>query len=304
MRARRMIFTAAMLAAWLSGGAPPLAAQDFAEVEIQATRLGGGLAMLVGRGGNIGVSVGDDGSFLIDDQFAPLTPKILAAVRELGGGEVRFVVNTHWHGDHTGGNEPLGRAGAVIVAHDKVRERMSTEQVQGLRGRTVPSSPPEALPVLTFASGVTLHLNGQEIDVVHLPAGHTDGDSLVHFRDANVMHTGDLFFNGFYPFIDVDSGGSIDGMIDAVDDALALANDETKIIPGHGPLATRADLVAYRAMLGSLRAAVQEQIDAGRSLEQAQAARPTRTLDDEWGDGFLQPDQIVAIVYASLRGAE
>ena len=287
----------ALLGLCLAGAA---GAQNLEGVEIETVDLGDGVAMLVGQGGNIGLSVGDDGSFLIDDQFAPLTPKIRAAVEAFGGGPVRFVVNTHFHGDHSGGNEPLARAGAVVVAHDNVRARMSTPQHNALRGTSTPPSPPAARPLLTYGDAVTFHLNGQTIRAVHVPHAHTDGDSIIHVAGANVLHMGDTYFAGMYPYIDVDGGGSIDGLIAAAGRGLELADDETRIIPGHGPLSTRADLEAYRDMLVALRAAVQEQIDAGRSSEEAIAARPTRALDPVWATGFMKPEYIVRVVYRSL----
>jgi glyoxylase-like metal-dependent hydrolase (beta-lactamase superfamily II) len=211
--------------------APPTEAQDFESVEIKTTRVASGIYMLEGRGGNLGVSIGSDGAFLIDDQFAPLTEKILAAIRKLSGAPIRFVLNTHWHGDHTGGNENLGKAGALIVAHENVRERMSVEQFIEAFGRRVDPSPPGALPVVTFTDAVTFHLNGDEIHAFHVPPAHTDGDSIVHFRIANVVHTGDTYFNGRYPFIDLSTGGTIDGVIAAADRLLELCDTETRIIP-------------------------------------------------------------------------
>jgi glyoxylase-like metal-dependent hydrolase (beta-lactamase superfamily II) len=237
-------------------------AQDasFDDVRIETVPVAPGVAMLVGRGGNIGVSTGADGVFLIDDQFAPLTPKILAAVAKLSEAPVRFLLNTHWHGDHTGGNENVAGQGAVLVAHDHVRERMSREQVMKALDRTVPASPPAALPVVTFGADLTLHWNGDAIHAIHVPNAHTDGDAIVHFTRANVLHMGDTYFAGRFPFIDVDSGGSIDGVIAAVDRGLALADAATKIIPGHGALSNRAELAAYRAMLATVRERVQAAI--------------------------------------------
>ncbi|MCP4249053.1 MAG: MBL fold metallo-hydrolase, partial [bacterium] len=216
----------------IAAGTAPAGAQDLEDVEIETTKVAENLYMLVGAGGNIGLSVGPDGAFLIDDQFAPLTEKITAAIKAVTEAPIRFVVNTHWHFDHTGGNENLGKAGAVIVAHENVRRRMSTEQFIAAFDRRVPASPPGALPVITFADAVTFHLNGDELHVFHVAPAHTDGDSIVHFRKANVLHLGDTFFDGMYPFIDVSAGGSIAGMIEAVDRALKLCDDKTKIIPG------------------------------------------------------------------------
>lgn len=218
----------------------PAAAQDFSKVEVKASALRGGTHLLTGAGGNIVASVGDDGTFIVDDQYAPLSPRIRAALKDIGGGEVRFVINTHWHGDHTGGNESFGKAGAVIVAHDNVRKRMSTEQLIAAFDRKVEASPEAALPVVTFAEGVTLHLNGDTVRVSHVADAHTDGDALVKFERADVLHMGDTFFNGGYPFIDVGSGGSIGGAIAAVDAGLAMSGEATIVVPGtaRAPTAT------------------------------------------------------------------
>jgi glyoxylase-like metal-dependent hydrolase (beta-lactamase superfamily II) len=279
--------------------AAPAAAQqpNMDAVQIRVERVAPGVAVLFGRGGNIGLSFGPDGNILIDDQYAPLTERILAAIRTLDPDPIRFVINTHWHGDHTGGNENVGRTGAVIVAHDNVRRRMSMEQV--VRGDRVAPSPGGALPVVTFSEGVTFHLNGDDIRVVHVEHAHTDGDALVYWTRANVLHMGDTFFNGLLPFIDLDSGGSIDGAIVAVEAGLALASDGTVIIPGHGPIGRRADLVRYRDMLVDLRGRVGQGIAAGRTLDQIKAER----LADGYGppDGFISPDSLIETIYRSLR---
>jgi cyclase len=276
------------------------AQQNFEAVQVQAIPVAGGVHVLTGAGGNIGVSAGDDGVFLVDDQYAPLTPKILAAVKSIGEGPIRFVLNTHWHGDHTGGNENMGKAGALIVAHENVRKRMSVEQFLEAFNMREPASPAGALPVVTFTDAVTFHLNGDEIHAFHVPPAHTDGDAIVHFRRANVVHMGDLFFNGMYPFIDVSTGGSIDGMISAAERVLKMIGADTKVIPGHGPIATRSDLAAYRDMLVGVRAAVMRHVTAGWTLQRVVAAKPTSTFDAAWGKGFLQPDKFVEIVYTDL----
>ena len=274
--------------------------QDFSKVEVTSQKVAEGVYMLQGRGGNIGLSVGDDASFLIDDQYAPLTPKIVAAVKALTDKPIKFVLNTHWHTDHTGGNENLGQAGALIVAHDGVRQRMREEQFIAFFNLKTEPSPKIALPVVTFSDTVTFHLNGDQIHAEHVPPAHTDGDAFVHFRKVDVIHTGDLFFNGIYPFIDLDSGGGIEGMIAAGDRLLAVAGDTTKIIPGHGPLATKADLKDFRELLVTVRDAIQRLVAAGKTLEQVTAAKPSAAFDAKWGGGFIKPDRFVALVYKDL----
>jgi cyclase len=279
---------------------PAAAQQDLSRVEIKIERLAPGVAVLFGAGGNIGLSYGEDGNILVDDQFAPLTDRIVAAVRTLDPDPVRFVVNTHWHFDHTGGNENFGRRGAVIVAHDNVRKRMSTEQFLTALNQKVPPSPKDALPVVTFGEGVTLHLNGDTLHVRHVGNAHTDGDALVHWVKADVLHMGDTFFHRqSFPFVDLSSGGSIDGLIRAIDQALGMAGPRTRIIPGHGPIATKAELQAYRAMLADIRGKVQAGIRARRTLAQIQATKPAARYG--MPSGFIGPDKFVEAVYNSLR---
>jgi glyoxylase-like metal-dependent hydrolase (beta-lactamase superfamily II) len=293
----RTSFFALALALFAS---PASAQQDFSKIEIKVERLAPGVAVLFGAGGNIGLSYGDDGNIIVDDQFAPLTDKIVAAVASIDPDPVRFVINTHWHFDHTGGNENFGKRGAVILAHDNVRARMSTEQFLAALNQKVPASPKGALPVLTFAEGVTLHLNGNTLHIRHVANAHTDGDALIHWQKANVLHMGDTFFHkGSFPFIDLSSGGSIDGLIAAVDHGLQMSNPGTKIIPGHGPVATQQDLVAYRAMLADIRGKVAAGIRARRTLAQIKASAPAAAYG--MPDGFIKPDQFVEAVYNSLR---
>jgi cyclase len=275
--------------------------EDYSKVVVEAQKLAEGVYMVTGAGGNIGASVGEDGIALIDDQFAPLTPKIQEALAKLSNKPIRFVINTHWHGDHTGGNENFGKAGAVIVAHENVRKRMSEKQFSQFFNRESPPSPKEALPVVTFTQDVTLNFNGETLQVFHVDNAHTDGDALIYFRNANVLHMGDTFFNRMYPFIDAGSGGGIDGAIAAVDKVLGMVGAETKIIPGHGPLGTRPDLENYRAMLATLRERVTRLIRDGKTLEQVLAEKPIADLDATWGKGFFKPEQIVQMVYLDLK---
>lgn len=287
-----------LLAVFIGFACPALAQTD---VIIESIKAGDGVHMLVGQGGNIGVSTGSDGAFVIDDQFAPLTDSILAAIRRLDDKPVRFVVNTHWHGDHTGGNENMGRAGALIVSHENVRTRMSVEQFMEAFDRTVPASPPGALPVVTFTDAMTFHWNDEEIHIFHVAHAHTDGDAIVHFKRANVLHMGDTYFSGRYPFVDLASGGSINGIIEAAEQVIALADDQTRIIPGHGGLSNRAELTTYRDVLVAMRDKIQAMVHSGMSKDAVIAAKPTQDYDAEWGAGFMKPDQWVGIVYDSLK---
>lgn len=296
--ARGVALMAVFLVVWPFAVA---AQQDFSKVEIKTIDLGSGLAMLQGAGGNIGVSTGPDGVFLIDDQYAPLTEKIRAAIRAISMKPIRFVLNTHWHGDHTGGNENLGEAGVLILAHHRVRERLSTEQFQAIRNRKIPASPKAAWPVVTFEDGVTLHLNGQTIEVIHVEPAHTDGDSIVYFREADLLHMGDTYFSGMYPFIDTSSGGRIDGMIAAADRGLAIAGPKTRIIPGHGPLSSRQELSETREMLISVRDRVRKLIDEGLDRDRVVAGKPSNDFDGAYGGGFMTPDVFVGIVFDALN---
>lgn len=289
------------LAALAIAAAIPLVAfaqQDFSKVKIKTTALRGGTYMLTGAGGNIVASAGNDGVFIIDDQFAPLAGKIRAAVGKLSPKPLRFVINTHWHGDHTGGNETLGKAGAVIVAHENVRKRMSLGQL--LRGQKVAPAPGAALPVVTFTQDLTLHLNGDNVRVQHVARAHTDGDALVKFERANVLHMGDIYFNGLYPFIDASSGGSIGGLLAAIESGLALSDANTLVVPGHGPVGNRAELAAYGAMLKGHRDRVAALKAQGKTLAQVIAAKPTASTDDALGKAFIKPDQLVTFIYETL----
>lgn len=289
-----------LLAAALLVSVPVNAQQDWSKVEIKTQPLAPGVAVLFGAGGNIGVSFGEDGTILIDDQFAPLTEKIQKAVADLGAQPVKFLINTHWHGDHSGGNENLGKAGAIIMAHDNVRVRMASDQMT--RFGEVKASPKAALPVVTYAEGLKLHLNGEEVRVVSVPPAHTDGDSIIHWTKSNVIHMGDLFFHKMsYPFIDTGSGGNVRGVIAAAEKALAMADDNTKIIPGHGEVASKAELQAYHDMLVVIVGKVEAAIKAGKTLDEIKAMRPA----DGFGvnpKGFITADGFVETVYGNLKG--
>lgn len=293
--------SAVALAVFLAGSAA-WAQESMEEVKVTAEKVAGCVWKLEGRGGTMAVCAGDDGAFLVDDQFAPLTPAIQEAVRRIHPDPVRFVLNTHWHADHTGGNENLGKAGAVIVAHHNVRERMSTDQFMAFMNREVPAAPPAALPVVTFDGDLTFHVNGETVEVFHVPHAHTDGDAIVHFRSANVIHAGDVVFYGLYPFIDSGSGGSVAGVLAAVDRMLVLADEDTRIIVGHGPVTDRAGLVAYREMLSTISGRIAAMIEEGLGLDEIQAAAPTADFDEFWGQGFIKPDRFVAMIHSALSG--
>jgi cyclase len=290
----------ALAAACIIVTVPAFGQQDFSKVEIKAEQLAPGVAVLFGAGGNIGVSYGEDGTVLIDDQFAPLTPKIEEAIKALGASPVKFLINTHWHGDHSGGNENFGKAGALIMAHDNVRVRMSTDQQT--RFGEVKASPKVALPVITYAEGLKIHLNGEEVRTIAVAPAHTDGDSIIHWTKSNVIHMGDLFMlQVSFPFVDVGSGGKARGFVAAADKALAIANDQTKIIPGHGVMATKADLQNHRNMIAGTIAKVEAGIKAKKTLAQIKAMRPA----DGYGvkaDGFIKADDFVEVVYKELGG--
>jgi glyoxylase-like metal-dependent hydrolase (beta-lactamase superfamily II) len=269
-------------------------AQNFDAVQIKATHVAGNVWMLEGAGGNIGVSVGEDGVLLIDDQFAPLTDKILAAVKKISDKPVKYLVNTHWHGDHTGGNENLGKAGVLIVAHDNVRTRLLTDQAT-LLGKN-PPQPKVALPVITFDNTVTYHINGETMTVYKVPPAHTDGDAFVRFKGANVVHTGDVFAGWRYPYIDTINGGSIAGIVKAMDELIPTLDDGTKVIPGHGPLSTKKDVIAYRNMIATVGARVEALVKQGKTLAEVRAAKPTADFDAAWGKP-RSGDEFVEFVY-------
>ena len=287
----------ALVAASLLLAASLEAQVNYDTVQIRTTELAKGVHVLFGSGGNIGVSVGDDAVFIIDDQFAPLTPKILAAIRALTDKPVSFVLNTHWHFDHTGGNENFGKAGALIVAHDNVRKRMSTEQFMAAMNRRDPPSPKAALPVVTFSEGVTFHINGDSVVVTHVAPAHTDGDAIVHFQKANVVHMGDVFNNTGLPFIDLSSGGSVHGVIAAADKVYAMTNAQTRIVPGHGQVTDRNRLKAWRDAVVAVRMRVQAEVRARKTIEQVLALKLTAPYEKEWPGGH---ERFVRAVYEEL----
>lgn len=293
----RLLFVA--VAAVLS--TTPAAAQtDFSTVEIKAELLAPGVAVLFGAGGNIGVSYGPDGTVLIDDQFAPLTTKIEAAVAALGASPVKFLINTHWHFDHSGGNENLGKKGAIIMAHDNVRTRLMAGAT--VAGTTVKPAAKEALPVVTYEQGLKLHMNGDELRTVHTGGGHTDGDSIIVWRKANVIHTGDMFNNnGGLPFIDTRSGGDAVRLLASIEKIIPLTNSATKIIPGHGPMARQADLIAWRDMLKTLIGTVRAGVMAKKTLAQIQAAKPAAKWDKP--GAFITGDAFIETIYEGLTAA-
>lgn len=268
--------------------------------KLETQKLSDGLYLITGAGGNVALSVGTTGVLLVDDKLAPMTPELKKAVAAVTPKPVRFVFNTHWHGDHTGGNAVLGGEGAVIVAHENVRKRMSTEQFMAMMNKKVPPSPEPALPVITFADTIALHVNGDDLEVTHVDPAHTDGDSIVHFKKANVVHMGDTFFSVGYPFIDAGSGGNSEGIVKAADRVLAFAQPTTKIIPGHGPVVDREKLRVYRDMLATIRDRIKKLAAAGKTLEQVQAAKPTAEFDAAWGGGFIKPGQLVETIYKEM----
>jgi len=285
----RHLAIAAVIAAPLSAQA-----QDMADVEITTEDLGGGIYVLFGRGGNIGVSVGGDGIILVDDQYAPLTDKVVAAIRDISDAEMRFLLNTHYHGDHTGGNENLGHMGVTIVAHDNIHERLSGKLGDG------DAQPAVALPVITFNDQLSFRINGDDARAIHVAHAHTDGDSMIYFKNANVIHMGDLLFNGRYPYIDVDGGGTVDGYIAAQERGLAVGNAETTYIAGHGPTTDADGVRANLAMIRTVRNRVAALKSTGASLEDVLAAAPSADYSQTYAWGFINDERFVTSVYKSL----
>lgn len=295
-RQRRWACLWAMVALFISTTSL-VSQQDFSKVEIKSTKVAGNVYMLEGSGGNIGVSVGPDGILIVDDQFAPLADKIKAALKSLGEGKLKFILNTHWHGDHTGGNPVFGME-APIIAQTNVRKRLATGAT--VLGQDIKPAPKEALPVITFDQSLSVHFNGEEIRVIHFPHGHTDGDSVIFFTNSNVVHMGDDFFAGRFPFVDLASGGDVEGVTKNVGDIIAKLPAGVKIIPGHGPLSTIDDLKLYHRMLLETTDIVRKKMAAGKTLDQIKA----EGLPDEWktwGTGFIKTDFWLEIIFNSLK---
>jgi cyclase len=271
---------------------------DYSKVEIKATQVAGNVYMLQGSGGNIGVSVGSDGILIVDDQFAPLADKIRAALKGLNQGKLRFILNTHWHGDHTGGNVAFGPE-APIIAHDNVRKRLSTEQRIEFFKSTVPAAPKEALPVITFNQSLSVHFNGEEIRAIHFPNGHTDGDSVIFFTTSNVVHLGDDFFNGMFPFVDVDNGGNVVGLSKNIGEIITKIPAGAKLIPGHGPLATIDDLKKFHRMLNETTDVVRKKIASRKTLDKIKSEGLPAEWES-WGKGFIKTDQWIELIHISL----
>jgi len=278
-----------------------VSAQD--AVPTRTIAVADGIHMLMGRGGNLAVSTGSDGILLVDDQYAEQYEGIKNAIDKLAPGGVKFLINTHWHSDHTGGNAQMGSTGATIVAHENVRRRMSIDQVIEFFKAERPASPSAALPAITFKQDIAFHFNDEDIEITHLKNAHTDGDAIIHFRGANVIHTGDTFFHGRYPFIDTGSGGSVGGIIAAADKIIALSDEKTQIIPGHGELTDKRGVIEYRNMLDTIHKAIATLIVSGNSVEQVVLAKPTAQFDDKWGNAFLKPDTFVKMLYDSIKRA-
>ena len=279
------------------------AQRDFSKVEIKAEQVADNIYMLTGSGGNIGVLVGDDGVFMIDSQFGPLSEKIMAAIGKLSSQPIRYLFNTHWHGDHTGGNKNFGEKGAIIVAHENVKNRMSIEQIRPFR-KPIPAAAKIAQPVITFKNEMKFHLNGEDILIYHFHYGHTDGDAFVYFPKSNVLHMGDNFFKGRFPYIDLSSGGSVEGALKNINEALFLVDTETKIIPGHGSLANKKDLMEYRDVIMIVQDRVKKAIAKGMTLEEIKTSNVTKEYDEEWGSGFINPEKFVEILYSDLTKEE
>ena len=274
---------------------PTLAQRDFSNVEIKATHVKGNIYMLNGTGGNVGVSLGEDGVLIVDDKFAPLAEKIRAALKSVGGGDLKFILNTHWHGDHTGGNVVFGPE-APIIAHTNVRKRLTGELAAAVRNAQ--PAPKDAWPVVTFDESLSVHFNGEEIKATHLPRGHTDGDSVIFFTQSNVVHMGDHFFAGRFPFVDLGSGGDVEGLKNNIGSIISKLPADMTIIPGHGPISKLDDLKTYHRMLVETTERVQAAMRAGKSLDQIKAEGPADEWKD-WGAGFINADRWIETIHRS-----
>jgi glyoxylase-like metal-dependent hydrolase (beta-lactamase superfamily II) len=270
------------------------------ESDLETIKITDNIYMLMGAGGNIAVSVGEDGVFMIDDQIASANEQILAAVAKITDKPVKFLINTHWHADHTGGNELMGKAGSIIVAHDNVRKTLTEKQFIEYFDRYVEPLSKEGLPVITFTDAVTFYFNGDEIYVHHVESAHTDGDAVVRFKNDNVVHTGDVVFSGMYPFIDHERDGSAEGMTRVVGRLIDTIDDSTKVIPGHGQLCDKKHLREYHNMLSTVTGRVKTMMDEGKTLEEITAAKPTADFDQSF-KGFISGDDFVGLVYKSLK---
>jgi glyoxylase-like metal-dependent hydrolase (beta-lactamase superfamily II) len=270
------------------------------EETLVPTRVTSQIYMLSGKGGNVGVFMGADGTFLIDDNFAPMTESMIETIKSLGGEHPRFLINTHYHADHTGGNENIGKGGTLIFSHDNVRERLLTgAYIEAFDAQLEPTGAP-GLPVVTFSDGISFHINGETVSAVHIGHAHTDGDSFILFENANIIHAGDLFFNGFYPFIDVHHGGSLRGMIRGVEKLISLSDESTRIIPGHGRLADRNQLRQYQQMLQTAYERLRALKADGYSAEDAAEEQPLADLEEEWGDGLFTGARWIEIIYPGI----
>jgi cyclase len=275
---------------------------DFSKVEIKTTGLGNDVYMLEGQGGNITVAVAKDGIIMVDGEFAPLHDKIKAAITAISNQPIKYLVNTHYHGDHTGGNEPFAKDGVTVIAQDNVKIRLEAGTTNGLTGAKTPPAPQGALPSDTYTNFSKIRLSGRVADLKHIANAHTDGDTYVWFKTANVLSTGDTFTNGRYPNIDFANGGNIKGMIAASDAYLKLTNAKSRIVPGHGPIADRAALVEYRTMLITARDRMEKLVKEGKSEDDAVAAKPFADLDAKWAPTELAARNFIRVVYHSLAG--
>jgi cyclase len=305
-RIRTWMVLALVGAALVCGQAAVAQQQDFSKVQIKVTKVSGNIYMLEGAGGNIAASIGEDGIVIVDDQYAPLAEKIQAALKELKITDkpVRFVINTHYHGDHTGGNVPFSTAGSIVIAQDNVRKRLESGGTAGNGGSIkmdVKPAEKAALPIITFEHDVTVHLNGEDIRALHFPSGHTDGDSIIFFPKNNVVHMGDDFVRYGFPFIDVASGGSVQGMIDAMEKATAQLPPDVKVIPGHGALSNLDDVRAFTKMLKETSAVVQKAIDDHKTLDQMKQEK-ILALWSKWKGDFVNEDAFTETLYNSLTG--